>query len=386
MGQRALPRLLPSLGILTGYWAYVTVSNILYAHSMAISIALVTTEHVYASWGVRVLQHALLYPIFVACCFASLRLGWTPAWRRVPVQLLLAIVVAVFAQPLMSVAEIVTGKMTYKEMHPEGTAFFWLSAQDIAIWVASATSFLLSYGFGAALITGFAIYQRFRDSELRVADLEREWNSARLSALRMQLSPHTLFNLLNTIRGNISWDPAGAQTMIVQLADLLRRLLNASEREFSLLSDEIRFAGLYLELQQRRFADRLRIVLPDREKLPAAWVPSLILQPLVENAVVHGLASHQGPTEVSVQANAEGDSLILRVVNTATGSRGERTDGIGLRNVHDRLAVHFGSRASLVSQAIEGGKWEAEIRLPLVTDGPAASAAAGTTASLETSR
>ncbi len=72
----------------------------------------------------------------------------------------------------------------------------------------------------------------------------------------MQLSPHTLFNLLHTIRGYIEWDPKGAQSMVVQLADLLRRLLNAGERDFSKLSDELQFVRLYLELQQRRFADR----------------------------------------------------------------------------------------------------------------------------------
>jgi two-component system LytT family sensor kinase len=78
--------------------------------------------------------------------------------------------------------------------------------------------------------------------------------------------------------------------MVVQLADLLRRLLNAGERDFARLTDELQFVRSYLELQQRRFADRLSIVLPRPEEIPAVWVPSLILQPLVENAVVHGLA------------------------------------------------------------------------------------------------
>ena len=116
----------------------------------------------------------------------------------------------------------------------------------------------------------------------------------------MQLSPHTLFNLLHTIRGHIEWDPKGAQAMVVQLADLLRRLLNAGERDFSRLTDELQFVGLYLELQQKRFADRLTVELPAPEDIVDAWVPSLILQPLVENAVVHGLAGHQGPVEVRV--------------------------------------------------------------------------------------
>ena len=104
-----------------------------------------------------------------------------------------------------------------------------------------------------------ALYTRFRNSELQRAALEREWSAARLAALRMQLSPHTLFNLLHTIRGHIEWDPKGAQSMVVQLADLLRRLLNAGERDFSRLADELQFVRLYLELQQKRFADRLTV-------------------------------------------------------------------------------------------------------------------------------
>ncbi len=89
----------------------------------------------------------------------------------------------------------------------------------LSLWLASFVSFLPSYGFGLALITGLALYTRFRNSELQVAALEREWSAARLAALRMQLSPHTLFNLLHTIRGHIEWDPKAAQSMVVQLAD-----------------------------------------------------------------------------------------------------------------------------------------------------------------------
>src|SRR4029077_21215709 len=136
-----------------------------------------------------------------------------------------------------------------------------------------------------ALVTGFAFYQRLRDSQLRSAALERALTQAHLAALRMQLSPHTLFNLLHTIRGQIIWDPPAAQTMVVQLGDLLRRLLSAGEREFSRLSDELQFVTLYQELQWKPFAARLPAAVPAREALQRAGVPSLILQPLVENAV-----------------------------------------------------------------------------------------------------
>jgi LytS/YehU family sensor histidine kinase len=174
--------------------------------------------------------------------------------------------------------------------------------------------------------------------------------------------------LLHTIRGQIDWDPDAAQKMIVQLGDLLRRLLSAGEREYSRLADEINFARVYLELQQRRFADRLTVQVPTAAGLPPAWVPSLILQPLIENAVVHGLAGHQGAVIVGVTATASHGTLMLRVTNTVTGDRPPREGGIGLRNVRDRLAIQYGERASFKAAPDGAGQWVAEIRMPLLTD------------------
>jgi LytS/YehU family sensor histidine kinase len=180
-----------------------------------------------------------------------------------------------------------------------------------------------------------------------------------------------LFNLLHTIRGQISWDPAAAQAMVVQLGDLLRRLLTAGERDFSRLEDELQFVRLYLGLQQRRFADRLSVRVPEAEGVVAAWVPSLILQPLVENAVVHGLAGHEGQVMVRVEAVVHDEMLSLRVVNTmAPGKESSGSNGIGLRNVRERLAIQFGDRASFSAMPGYDSVWIAEVRLPLLRDGP----------------
>jgi len=242
-----------------------------------------------------------------------------------------------------------------------------MPGSEVPIWLASATTFLLTYAAALALVSGFDFYRRLRDSQIRAAALERALTSAHLASLRLQLSPHSLFNLLHTIRGQIEWDPAAARSMIVQLGDLLRRLLNAGEREYSRLSDEMQFVRLYLELQQRRFVDRLTVDIPPPAALPSAWVPSLILQPLVENAVVHGLAGHQGPVVVRVSAMSSRGTLILRVTNTVAAERASGNGGIGLRNVHDRLAIQFGERASF-NAARDGREWIAEIHMPLLTD------------------
>jgi LytS/YehU family sensor histidine kinase len=230
----------------------------------------------------------------------------------------------------------------------------------------------LTYGFALTLVMGFAFYQRLRDAQLRSAALERALTASNLAALRMQLSPHTLFNLLHTIRGHISWDPAAAQSMVVQLGDLLRRLLTAGERDFSRLDDELQFVRLYLGLQQRRFADRLSVSVAQSEGLVAAWVPSLILQPLVENAVVHGLSGHEGPVTIRVDAVVNDDMLSLRVINTIAPGKAQGGAGIGLRNVRERLAIQFGERASFSATSGYDNVWIAEVRLPLLRDGPAA--------------
>jgi two-component system, LytTR family, sensor kinase len=271
--------------------------------------------------------------------------------------------------PAMGIAEMLTGDAMMKAhiMH-KGTLAFW-NLDDVPMWLASATTFLLAYGFALALVMGFAFYQRLRDAQLRSAALERALTAANLAALRMQLSPHTLFNLLHTIRGQISWDPAAAQSMIVQLGDLLRRLLTAGEREFSRLEDELHFVRSYLGLQQQRFADRLTVSVP-QAALVSAWVPSLILQPLVENAVVHGLAGHEGAVTVRVEAVVNDEMLSLRVVNTIAPGKRQGCAGIGLRNVRERLAIQFAQKATFSAMPGYDNVWIAEVRLPLLRDGP----------------
>ncbi|MGB8693803.1 MAG: histidine kinase [Steroidobacteraceae bacterium] len=358
----------PSLGILTGYWVYVTLSNILYANSMNAGFDAMSTERYFASWDVRVAQHAMLYPALAASVWASLKIRWRPLWGALPLQLLIATVFAALGAPALVGAQMLLGEHEMTHMASTGWSD-WISGATLALWLASATSMLLAYGFGVALVTGFSLFQRYTAAQLQVAALEREFSSARLAALRMQLSPHTLFNLLHAIHGQIAWEPKAAQAMIVKLGDLLRRLLKAGERDFSTLADEMQFVRLYLDLQQQRFADRLSVLLPMPESLPAVWVPSLILQPLVENAVVHGLAGHGGPVTVRIEAQLADRQLILRVVNTAAAAVGiGGGEGIGTRNVRERLAVQFGARATFVSRAAEGGVWCAEILLPELRD------------------
>ena len=376
-GTRARGSFRPLLGLLTAFWVYVALSNVMYANNMQASLSVMNIHHVFAAWDARIIQHVVLYPLFILSMRGALRTGWQPLWRALPLQLLCALGFAVVAGPVLVLGEYLTGMMhgdpmMHDSMQKEWGSWSGFVTHEVPIWLASITSFLVTYGFGLALVTGFAFYQRLRDSQLRSAALERALTQAHLATLRMQLSPHTLFNLLHTIRGQITWDPPAAQAMVVQLGDLLRRLLSAGEREFSRLADELQFVTLYLELQQKRFADRLTIRVPLREDVARAWVPSLILQPLVENAVVHGLAGHEGPVTIRLEAYVSGERLVLRVLNTIAPGKAAGLAGIGLTNVRERLEVQFGAEATFTAGPADDNLWLAEIHMPLLRDGPGA--------------
>jgi hypothetical protein len=357
--------MLSLLGVLSVYWCYVALSNVLYAMSMQ---ATIQDPWAFAPPLPRLLQHALLYPLLLGCVWASLRVGWQPIRRAVPIQVLMALMFAVLSRLGLIAGEIIDGSIGQSGATMANVRAHLMGGNELANWVASALSFLLTYGFGLALVTGLSWYQRYRDSQARFDALERSLSSTRLAALRLQLSPHTLFNLLHTIRGQIAWDPASAQSMVVQLGDVLRRLLAAGERDFSRLADEFEFVRLYLELQRSRFSDRLSFDMSALGELSALWVPSLILQPLVENAVAHGLAGHAGPVHVSVEASAAGQLLRMCVTNTMAVDTVAGVQGIGLRNVRERLVLHFPELATFRASAADAQSWVAEICMPLVDD------------------
>src|SRR5271170_641234 len=351
------------------FWAYVTLSNVLWAYGMRTGMAKMTNLPLFSPWDARVLQHVYLLPLILVSYWASMRIQWRPLLVALPLQIILALSFAALAYPALLLGEYTVADHVWQAQVAAHKHNPFADPMVMSLWLASFVSFLPTYGFGLTLITGLALYSQFRKSEVSRAALEREWSAARLAALRMQLSPHTLFNLLHTIRGLIEWDPKGAQSMVVQLADLLRRLLNAGERDFSRLGEELQFVRLYLELQQKRFSDRLTVRLPPPQDIIDAWVPSLILQPLVENAVVHGLAGHQGPVVVRVGVRRADDTLIMRVSNTIAPGKVAGADGIGLSNVRERLAVQFEGRAGLTAGPVED-EWVSEITLPEIHASP----------------
>ena len=346
------------------FWAYITLTDIVYHEAMRIELSELTHIMVYFPWQYRLMQHALMLPPLLLCYSTAVRIGWRPARRRVPQQLALALGFS----SLMFWMMMVGGLVMHAIFGTPAVPFGIFTKGDWAVWVSSAATTLLAYGFGLTLVVGVAVYRHYHQLQLRNSELRRDWAGARLAALRTQLSPHTLFNVLHTIQARISGEPEIAASLIASLGDLLRGLLEAGARDYAQLRDELQFVELYLGLAVGRFADRLTVHVQNGADVPAVWVPSLILQPLVENAVVHGLSDHSGPVRIDVTWDLSPYRLQLRVVNSMVPGGTPGIDGFGLRNVRERLAVQFGQRAVLSSTPVDASTWVAILHLPVLRE------------------
>lgn len=260
---------------------------------------------------------------------------------------------------------------------------------------------LLVYGAVTGLVHSVYFQRRLRERERRELLLESHLARARLDTLQAQLQPHFLFNSLNAITALLRRDPRLAETTLVSLSELLRMALSQSGRQEGTLREELEFVGRYLEIQQTRFGDRLRV---EQEIEPAALdcrVPTLVLQPLVENAIRHGIEPAGRPGTVRLSASRHGTSLVLMVEDDGVGWRGgsgmHRTvasslpvparrsasggdgTGIGLANLRDRLHALYGAhqKLELLPRAAGGVTVRVEVpwnvgTLPMISDSPEA--------------
>jgi two-component system, LytTR family, sensor kinase len=219
---------------------------------------------------------------------------------------------------------------------------------------------------------GYAIdyYRRFRDRELRAAQLEGRLAEARLEALQLQLQPHFLFNTLHTVAGLVRQgeNPAAVE-MLARLSDLLRATLEGGGLPLVPLRQELALADLYLAIQQVRFADRLRVERAIDPALLDIEVPPFVLQPLLENAVRHGLAVRAGAGSLRIVAERSGDQLRLAVEDDGRGlAGGKGVEGVGLGNTRARLAQLFGDEARLELLDRPTGGAIARLTLPIARE------------------
>jgi signal transduction histidine kinase len=206
-----------------------------------------------------------------------------------------------------------------------------------------------------------------RERELRASQLEAQLAAARLERLQTQLHPHFLFNALNSVLPLVFRDRDAAATTVLRLEELLRRSLESDAAQLVPLSRELEFLEMYLEIQKTRFQDRLRVAFDVPTDLVAARVPNLILQPLVENAIKHGVSAQPGAGKVEIGARRRDGMLVLTVRDNGPGlSNRPRPGGagVGLANTRERLRQLYGDEQRLdLVNAPEGGL-EVSVTLP----------------------
>ncbi|MDG2307138.1 MAG: histidine kinase [Candidatus Binatia bacterium] len=190
-------------------------------------------------------------------------------------------------------------------------------------------------------------WQPMRALEARAEKADELAASAQLQALHAQINPHFLFNSLNSIAHLITVDPVRAEECVQRLAEIFRYLLQSKDRTFVPLADELEIADGYLDIERARFGDQLRVEFDIAQDAQRWIVPTLIVQPLVENAVRHGISNKVGGGDIFVRARVEGRELVLNIQDSGVGmvTDGHRptgATGVGLRNVSDRLTHLYG--------------------------------------------
>jgi LytS/YehU family sensor histidine kinase len=214
-------------------------------------------------------------------------------------------------------------------------------------------------------ITLFVVAKTFILQRERHLATQINLRQAQLNMLRSQSNPHFMFNTLNLLASEIKRNPATAQDIVYDLADLLRESMRAAEREFISLDEELRLASLYLEIQQKRFPERLVFNLDSEESCGRLIVPSLLLQPVVENVIKHVVSRSNSMTSLHLWTRIENDSVVIGIqdngpqIDTSSLKPGE-----GLRILRETLALHYRKRAKVIFESTRDG-CRVTISLPL---------------------
>ncbi|HEY2469605.1 MAG TPA: histidine kinase [Terracidiphilus sp.] len=226
------------------------------------------------------------------------------------------------------------------------------------------------------LFRALGYYEESRQKERALSQLAVELTRAQMQALRMQINPHFLFNTMNSISSLMQTDIAAADDMLEQLSSMLRIALERGSKQMISLGEEIEFIEMYLALQDRRYAGRVQQEVSVDPQLYDALVPAMLLQPLVENAYVHGLSRITANAALQICASREDSRLILTVRNTGIGltipiDQRVAGTGVGLSNIKNRLQLHFNQDQSINIREISPDLVQVDLSIPLIfSDSP----------------
>jgi two-component system, LytTR family, sensor kinase len=223
-------------------------------------------------------------------------------------------------------------------------------------------------------LRGTGYYQQLREKETVAAQLETQLANAKIEALRMQLNPHFLFNTMNSISSLMRSDIDAADSLLEQLSSLLRMTLERRDVQLIPLHEEIEFTETYLAMQDMRYLGRVTRTLSVDPELHDALIPSMILQPIVENAYVHGLSKLDRGGSLSIEVRKEGGQVRAEITNSGLGLRRNLEEhsngyGVGLANVKNRLRLHYGDNCEFSILELDRTRVQALISFPLQLSG-----------------
>ncbi len=315
--------------------------------------------------------------------FAILVIDWLPWVLATPMVMRVGRRYPPFRPPIVKAVAVNLGFVAIISMLTAGWSALlevlldpWAVSQPvssyISLWLARFSYGLLTslivYGFIQAIVFAMDSADRAAKQHTQAAQIGEQLAKAQLDGLRHQMDPHFMFNTLNAIAGLVrDHKNEAAVSMIVGLSDLLRRSARDTDRPQVTLGEEIEYLQRYLDIQRARFCERLEVILDIPPDLCRILVPNLILQPLVENAIKHGIAKRVDGGRISVSGRRAGDLLQLRVYNDGPRLKSNweaAPNGIGIANLRTRLQLLYGSHFELNMSSPESGGVEVAVSLP----------------------
>lgn len=306
--------------------------------------------------------------IGIAACFCAailaelpqtILLGTHHAAERMAAQLLRWLLWGVLFAPVV-----------YRIAYRRGVVWVVVSALPVMLFYSFTVASTISLFQPSIVFTLTAGYGLLTQNEERRVAAERarivaeeRFTSTQVETLRSELQPHFLFNALNTVSALAAQDAERAASIAEKLRDLFRSSVGSALPPVIAVHEEVAFTRKYLDIQEARFEERLRTSFAIAPGLEHARVPALLLQPLVENAIRHGMTRREGIT-IDVQIERVGDALRLRVRNDGIVDERPIVDGIGLSNTRARLRALYGDAASFIAQRLAEGGFLVDVRIP----------------------
>jgi sensor histidine kinase YesM len=255
----------------------------------------------------------------------------------------------------LSVAGITTGILFGEAKHNE------LFSELVPFRVINGFMYYLIF----SIVYYLVIYnQNYKERIEHEANMEAKFKEAELNTLKAQINPHFIFNSLNSISSLTMSNPDTAQEMIVKLSEFFRMTLKKDNTQFALLSEEIKFSRLYFEIEKIRFREKLQFYIDCEEENNAVKVPHLILQPLLENAIKHGVQESISTVDVILKCKKEGQMLLMKVSNQFDPESSSKGHGIGHKNIKERLRLIY-NRTDLLETKILEDRYIAILKIPV---------------------